>query len=115
MSIMRSAERVYDCLVEAKLDPEAAEFDDLFIGSMACAYDPMFDSFDADLASVIAEMDESRNEFEVALDLFEYFRRCGVAANASMTADVVAGAFGEATQVNVKNSGIFLPGAQKPG
>ena len=34
-----------------------------------------------------------------------------LAANASMTADVVAGAFGEATQVNVKNSGIFLPGA----
>lgn len=90
---MRSAARVYDCLVEAKLDPEAAEFDDLFIGSMACAYDSVFDGYDEDLASVIAEMDESRNEFEVALDLFEYFRRCGVAANAAtIMADAIAAA-----------------------
>lgn len=34
-----------------------------------------------------------------------------LAAAASMTADVAAGAFGEASQVNVKNSAIFLPGA----
>ena len=93
MSIMTSAERVYNCLVAANLDPDAQEFDDLFVGSMACAYDPVFDGFNEDLASVIAEMDESRNEFEVALDLFEYFRRCGVAANAAtIMADAIAAA-----------------------
>lgn len=76
MSRMACVENIYDVLVGEGLRTDHACFDDLVIGcSELVAQDK-----GTDIVSVLAEMDEDRDETTIALDIYEYVRNCGSAA-----------------------------------
>lgn len=81
MGKMKSMELAYDYLLEMGLEPNCWEFENILMGAMACTYDPFFARRNrSDVLEAIAEMDAERGEDQVAEDLHEYFRRCGVAS-----------------------------------
>lgn len=75
MSRLVCVENIFDTLVDAGLSPEHASFDDLVLGCTALVDDPA--KQEKDIVSVIADMDESRSDVEIALDLKDYAYACG--------------------------------------
>lgn len=85
MSRMACIENIYDVLVAEGLSADHACFDDLIIGCAAAAVDPVNPG--KEVAQIIAELDEERDDITVCLDLKAYFRACGCK---SFVTDVIA-------------------------
>ena len=75
MSRMACIENIYDVLVAEGLSADHACFDDLIIGCAAAAVDPVNPG--KEVAQIIAELDEDRDEIMIALDIKELFVQSG--------------------------------------
>ena len=70
-----ATEKVYDVLHDAGLDPDHQCFDDLMFGCLAAIEAKP----DADIVDLIYNSDtEARTKQEIAFDLVDYARNCGV-------------------------------------
>lgn len=73
MSKMTCAEAIFDVLVgKYHVDTEHECFDDLFIGCFALA---VGEGSERDVTAWIAARDEDRSEFQICLDICDYFHR----------------------------------------
>lgn len=78
MSRLRATEAVYDILTAGGLKTDHASFDDILFAAVAMAVDPACPTLD--LVEWIGSYDDEREEMEIALDLVEYAKLCGMKA-----------------------------------
>lgn len=78
MSRLKATEAVYDRLTAGGLDSEHACFDDVLFAAVTMAVDPACPT--EDLVVWIGTYDDEREELEIALDLVEYAKCCGLKA-----------------------------------
>lgn len=75
MSRIAAVERIFDTLVGAGLSQDHSDFDDLIIGCLAAAVDPV--AAGKEVITIIADLDEERTEAEVCMDLCDYRKVSG--------------------------------------
>lgn len=84
---VEATERLYDVLHDAGLNPDHQCFDDLMIGCMMAAESGDY----REVEDLIAQFDaDDRDPAQVAYDLVDYARNCGVKGLAGLMTKAVA-------------------------
>lgn len=78
MSRLKATEAVYNTLAAGGLKADHASFDDVLFAAVTMAIDPACPT--SDLVEWIGSYDDEREEMEIALDLVEYAKCCGLDA-----------------------------------